>query len=64
MPSAAAVAALEAEPATEEQQQEWRDMQAECRHLAVEIHEHAWWGQVDDRKAARKALDEAVSQSG
>ena len=60
IPSAAAVAALEAEPPTEEQRQEWRDAQTECRTLAVEIQEHPFWGTVDDTKAARKALDDAV----
>ncbi|MFG1683474.1 hypothetical protein ACGFNP_25120 [Nonomuraea sp. NPDC049269] len=62
IPSAAAVAALEAEPPTEEQRQEWLTLQGECRRLAVEIQEHTWWGQVDDRKKAEKALREAADK--
>ena len=60
IPSAAAVAALEAEPASEEQRQEWLAAQAESRRLAVEIQEHPYWETVGDRKAARKALDAAA----
>ena len=61
MPSAAAVAAGEAEPVAEEQRQEWLDAQSKCRTLAVEIQEHKYWREVDDPKAARKALEDAVS---
>jgi hypothetical protein len=61
MPSAAAVAALEAEPPTEEQRQEWLDAQAACRTLAVEIQEHVWWREVDNVQAARRALEKAVT---
>ncbi|WP_433520162.1 hypothetical protein ACQP2T_63525 (plasmid) [Nonomuraea sp. CA-143628] len=63
MPSAAAVAALEAEPATEEQREAWLTLQGECRRLAVEIQEHPYWREVDDPKAARKALEDAVVNS-
>ncbi|MEU8151810.1 hypothetical protein [Nonomuraea sp. NPDC048901] len=61
MPSHAAVAAGEAEPATEEQREAWRALDAERRRLAVAIQEHPFWGTVDDPKAARKALDDAVN---
>lgn len=61
MPSQAAVAAGEAEPATEEQRQAWRALDAERRRLAVEIVQHEYWREVDDPKAARKALEDAVS---
>ncbi|MEU4224253.1 hypothetical protein AB0F17_08165 [Nonomuraea sp. NPDC026600] len=63
IPSAAAVAALEAEPPTEEQLQEWRDVQAKCRTLAAEIQVHAWWAKVDNRQAAEKALREAADKT-
>ncbi|MEV6036054.1 hypothetical protein AB0L65_33205 [Nonomuraea sp. NPDC052116] len=63
LPAHATVAAGEAEPASEEQQQEWMRLQAECRRLAVAIQEHPDWEQVEDRKAVRKALD-AVTASG
>lgn len=59
MPSAAAVAAGEAEPVTEKQQA-WLARQGECQRLAVEIPEYPYWETVGDRKAARKALDDAV----
>ncbi|MFB4280874.1 hypothetical protein ACBJ59_36680 [Nonomuraea sp. MTCD27] len=49
--------ALEAEPASEEQQQEWRALQEECRRLALEIDRHPYWAEAPDRKAARKVLD-------
>jgi hypothetical protein len=35
-------------------------LDAERRRLAVAIQEHPYWGTVDDPKAARKALDDAV----
>ena len=60
MPSQAAVAAGEAER-TPEQVEEWWAAQDECRRLAVAIQEHPYWATVDDRKAARKALDNAVN---
>ena len=59
IPSQAAVAAG-AEPASEEQRDAWAALQGECRRLAVEIQEHKYWATVDDRKAARKALEDAV----
>ena len=62
MPSAAAVAALEAEPPTAEQRQEWLDLQAESRDLAVQIREHEWWGKVDNPQAAEKALRQAAEK--
>ena len=61
MPSHAAVTAGEAEPASEEQREAWLALQGECRRLAVAIQGHEYWETVDDRKAARKALDDAVS---
>lgn len=60
MPSHAAVAAGEADPATEEQREAWLALDAERRRLAVAIQEHPYWREVDDPKAARKALDEAA----
>ena len=38
----------------------WLEAQAKCRDLAVEIQEHAWWGTVDNRQKAEKALREAA----
>ncbi|MFG1963064.1 hypothetical protein [Nonomuraea sp. NPDC049028] len=38
----------------------WLDAQARCRDLAVEIQEHAWWGTVDSRQKAERALREAA----
>jgi hypothetical protein len=38
----------------------WLDAQAKCRDLAVEIQEHAWWGTVDNRQKAERALREAA----
>lgn len=61
MPSEAAVRAQEAEPPTEEQRQVWWAAHEESRRLAGEIDRHSWWGEVDDRKAARKALDAAAT---
>jgi hypothetical protein len=40
----------------------WLDAQAKCRDLAVEIQEHAWWGTVDNRQKAEKALREAAEK--
>jgi hypothetical protein len=57
LPSHAAVAAGEAEPASEEQLQAWQEAQEECRRLAVAIQESPAWGTVSDRKAVRTALD-------
>ena len=59
MPSHAAVAAGEAE-VTPAQKEEWWAAQDECRRLAVAIQEHPYWREVDDPKAARKALEDAV----
>ncbi|MEU7855280.1 hypothetical protein [Nonomuraea sp. NPDC049141] len=63
IPSQAAVAAG-AEPATEEQQEAWLALQGECRRLAVAIQEHKYWREVDDPKAARKALEDAAKAGG
>jgi hypothetical protein len=41
---------------------EWLDAQAKCRNLAVEIQSHAWWGTVDNRQKAEKALREAADK--
>jgi hypothetical protein len=60
MPAPTAIAAGEAE-VPDEQRQEWWAVQAECRRLAMGIQTHSWWASVDDRHAARKALDAAVS---
>lgn len=57
LPAHAAVLALEVEPASEEQRQEWADAQTECRRLAVAIQEHEYWEKAPDRKAVRNALD-------
>jgi soluble cytochrome b562 len=57
LPSYASIEAGEAEPATEEQRQEWQDAQEECRRLAREIDQHPHWAEAPDRKAARTALD-------
>lgn len=40
--------------------QEWLGAQAACRDLAVKIQSHAWWGTVDNRQKAEKALREAA----
>jgi predicted phage gp36 major capsid-like protein len=62
MPSEAAVRAQEAEPSTEEQRQEWRAAQDECRRLAVQIQTHPWWATVDSRQAAEKVLRDAAAE--
>ncbi|MEU7831415.1 hypothetical protein [Nonomuraea sp. NPDC049129] len=40
----------------------WLEAQAKCRDLAVEIQEHAWWGTVDNRQKAEKALRQAAEK--
>ncbi|MFD1547034.1 hypothetical protein [Nonomuraea guangzhouensis] len=40
--------------------QAWLTLQGKCRELAVAIQEHKYWREVDDPKAARKALEDAV----
>ena len=40
----------------------WLDAQAKCRDLAVEIQSHTWWGTVDNRQKAEKALRQAAEK--
>lgn len=42
------------------QRAEWDAAQAEVRRLAVELHRHGWWGEVDNRHDAAMALNEAA----
>jgi hypothetical protein len=40
--------------------QAWLALDTKRRELAVDIQEHKYWREVDDPKAARKALEDAV----
>ena len=50
--------------ATEGQREAWQALDDKRRQLAVKIQEHKYWREVDDPKAARKALEEAVKAGG